>query len=225
MKKDKWIVAWRCGFCNHIYYNKHYHFDEVCPKCGHKNYMDNPWPGDHFEHVLIRKRWFHKWEYKEVEPDMQRTHRFDKKLMPYGLGDPYDSNSNFDCISKEKSKTILDNYDFPDEDKPLVLELVKDYLKGTWVITELTKEKEKTKYKCLKLITKQKANDYNIITYITDKKPYIKENNKKTPQSIIKPYPISKTETFVVDNVESITAYSLTGKPIYSFSNIPDAKV
>lgn len=146
MDKTQWITAYRCGFCKHIYYNKEFRFDDICPKCGHKNYLDNQWPGNHLEYVLIRKRLFHGWEAKEVEPNMQRKCR----------------------IKYTAPKFESDLLRLTQEDESKILELCKDYLAGTWIIVE-TSKKQKTKYRQLKTIQNKKVGEFYITTYLTDK--------------------------------------------------------
>lgn len=212
----EWITAYRCGFCKHIYYNKEFRFDKICPKCGHKNYFDNPWPGDHLEYVLIRKRLFHGWEVKEVEPNMQRKCR----------------------IKYTAPKFESDLLKLTSMDEPKILELCKDYLAGTWIIVE-TSKKHQTKYRQLKIIQNKKIGDFYVTTYLTDK---IVNNSDEKNTNLS--YALSKAKRYLdLDSLDEyydqlskvtakypdsshtiVTAYSST-EPIYSFSNISDANI
>lgn len=202
--REKWITAYRCGFCKHIYYNKEFRFDKICPKCGHKNYLDNPWPGDHLEYVLIRKRLFHGWEVKEVDPNMQRNCRI-KYISP---------------------KFESDLLKLTSDDEPKILELCKDYLAGTWIVVEISKDAT-TKYNVIKTLDEKVVNGFYITTYTTDKKepisgmrfrPYfnaadiLKGRKCWTNEEIVsKDYEFSE---------EKVTAYSPLGEPIFSIKNI-----
>jgi len=221
----EWITAYRCGFCKHIYYNKEFRFDKICPKCGHKNYLDNPWPGDHLEYVLIRKRLFHGWETKEVELNMQRKCR----------------------IKYTAPKFESDLLKLTSEDEPKILELCKDYLAGTWIIVEYSKVQQ-TKYRQLKVINSEKAGEFYITTYLTDKKIndsicIAKENIENLDASkVFSDYCIttrskkyinldslnkyndllSRTATLenhysLTCSCSTVTAYSTNGQPIASF--------
>ena len=141
---SNWKTVDRCKICGHIY---HDYTTMGCPSCGAKNFkkisgITNMYVGsrkvvsqgihcnDNLEQVMIRKSLFRGWEIKEVEPNMQRKCK----------------------VEYTAPKFESDLLELTSEDEPKILELCKDYLAGTWVITEISKT-DKTKFKKLNIIS------------------------------------------------------------------------
>ena len=69
--------------------------------------------------------------------------------------------------------------DFYDMKGKIILELVKDYLEGTWIIVEMTKSSNPTFYD-LEMIESKKINEYNLFTYVTDKRKPVSSTSFRT---------------------------------------------